>query len=75
MSVLINNKISYIIKEDFQFSGVLGFWGFEFGAIVKHIKVNRQVYGNNISFFKEVVIGFLTAPFRLIKNLIRKRIG
>ena len=47
---------------------------FEFGAIMKHIKVNREVYGNDISFFSEVLIGFLTSPYRLIKNIIRKRI-
>ena len=46
---------------------------FEFGAILKHIKVNREVYGDSISFYKEVVMGFITAPFRLIKNLIAKR--
>ena len=46
---------------------------FEFGAIINHIKVNREVYGDNISFYKEVVMGFITAPFRLIRNLIVKR--
>jgi len=46
----------------------------EFGAIIKHIKVNREVYGNNWSFYKEVIIGFLSAPFRLLKNIIKKKI-
>ena len=45
---------------------------FEFGSIIKHIKVNRQVYGDNQSFYKEVLLGFITAPFRLIGNLVRK---
>jgi ADP-heptose:LPS heptosyltransferase len=47
---------------------------FEFGAILKHIKVNRAVYGNNFSFYKELLIGFLIAPFTLIKNMIQKHI-
>jgi predicted GH43/DUF377 family glycosyl hydrolase len=47
---------------------------FEFGAIIKHIKINREVYGNNWSFYKEVVIGFLSAPYRLLKNIVNKRI-
>ena len=44
----------------------------EFKAILRHIKVNREVYGNNWTFYKEVVAGFLTAPFRLLKNLYKK---
>ncbi|WP_394767233.1 glycosyltransferase family 9 protein [Ferruginibacter sp.] len=44
----------------------------EFKAILTHIKVNREVYGNNISFFKEVLMGFLIFPFRLIFNIWRK---
>ena len=44
----------------------------EFKAILTHIKVNREVYGNNISFFKEVMMGFLISPFRLIANIWRK---
>ena len=45
---------------------------FEFRAILKHIKVNREVYGDNLSFYKEVLLGFITAPLRLIGNLVRK---
>lgn len=40
----------------------------EFGAITTHIKVNREVYGNRWDFYKEVIMGFLIFPFRLIKN-------
>lgn len=47
---------------------------FEFAAIAKHIKVNREVYGNQFSFYMEVVSGFITAPFKLIKNLFTKKI-
>ena len=43
----------------------------EFGAILKHIKYNRKVYGNNESFFKEVMLAFILFPFKLIGNLIR----
>ncbi len=44
---------------------------FEFGAILKHIDVNRKVYGDQPSFYKELIMGFIVAPFTLIKNLIR----
>lgn len=44
----------------------------EFGAIATHIKVNREVYGNRLAFYKEVVMGFLIFPFRLIKNRLTK---
>jgi len=46
----------------------------EFAAIAKHIKINRKVYGNNISFYKEVILGFIVFPFKLIKNIIKKRL-
>ena len=46
----------------------------EFSAILKHIKINREIYGNNASFFKEVFVGFVTAPFKLAKNIINKKI-
>lgn len=46
----------------------------EFEAISTHIKVNKEAYGNNISFYKEVLLGIVTAPFKLIKNLFIKKI-
>lgn len=46
----------------------------EFGAIIKHIKVNVEVYGNNFSFYKEVITGFIIFPFRLVSNFIKKKI-
>jgi hypothetical protein len=46
----------------------------KFGAILKHISVNIEVYGYNPLFFKEVLLGFLTAPFVLINNVYRKHI-
>ena len=44
----------------------------EFGSIFSHIKVNREMYGNNLSFYKEVVMGFFIFPFRLITNTYKK---
>ena len=46
----------------------------EFGSILTHIKVNREVYGNNLSFYKEVVMGYVIFPFRLIANFWRKKL-
>lgn len=46
----------------------------EFSAIIKHIKVNREVFGNRISFYGEVFLGFITAPFKLIYNFFTKKI-
>jgi ADP-heptose:LPS heptosyltransferase len=46
----------------------------EFRAILKHIKVNKEVYGNNIYFYKEVVVGFIEFPFKLVRNLIVKKV-
>lgn len=46
----------------------------EFGAIQKHIWVNRQVYGNKFSFYAAVISGFIVFPFKLIKNFINKRL-
>jgi ADP-heptose:LPS heptosyltransferase len=45
----------------------------EFAAIMKHIKVNREVYGDRFLFYKELAIGFLLAPFTLIKNIFLKK--
>jgi len=46
----------------------------EFGAIALHIKVNRQVYGHRSAFYKELLMGFVTFPFRLIKNFFVKQV-
>jgi ADP-heptose:LPS heptosyltransferase len=47
---------------------------FEIGAIKEHIKANRLVYGNNFSFYMQVVCGFLTFPFKLVYNIVTKKI-
>ncbi|HMG82764.1 MAG TPA: hypothetical protein VK559_06995 [Ferruginibacter sp.] len=46
----------------------------EFGAIIKHIQVNKAVYGNNRFFYGAVITGIVTAPFKLVKNIFLKRI-
>ncbi|AXY73999.1 hypothetical protein D3H65_08385 [Paraflavitalea soli] len=45
-----------------------------FPAILQHVKINRQVYGNNLSFFYEVAMGFIVFPFWLIGNTFKKKI-
>ncbi|HMO63187.1 MAG TPA: hypothetical protein PKC39_13425 [Ferruginibacter sp.] len=45
----------------------------ELGAIIKHIQVNREVYGNHPGLYKQVIAGFLIFPFRLVKNIITKK--
>lgn len=46
----------------------------QFESIVKHIQINREVHGDKFAFYKEVAIGFLMFPFRLISNTFRKKI-
>ena len=46
----------------------------EFAAIIKHIKVNRKVYGDNLSFYKQVLLGFMIFPFKLVYNLVTKHL-
>ena len=46
----------------------------QFAAIIKHIQINREVHGNKLAFYKEVAIGFLMFPFRLISNTFRKKV-
>ncbi len=47
---------------------------FKFGQIIKHIRVNREVYGDNLLFYKEVVRGIVTAPAILTQNIFRKHL-
>lgn len=44
----------------------------ELSAILTHVKVNQEVYGHRIAFYKEVLLGFVIFPFRLISNKIKK---
>ncbi|HEY4151242.1 MAG TPA: hypothetical protein VGM41_20030 [Chitinophagaceae bacterium] len=43
-----------------------------FRAIGRHIALNTKTYGHRLSFYKEVITGFIIFPFRLTGNLIRK---
>lgn len=44
------------------------------GLIIKHIKVNKEVYGHRAELYKQVILGILIAPFTLLKNTFRKRV-
>ncbi len=46
----------------------------EFKAISRHIRINREVFGYRRTFYKEVLVGFLIFPFRLVRNFIYKRL-
>lgn len=46
----------------------------QFGCIIKHIRVNREVYGNNTAFFREVFLAFFLFPFTLTRNIVNKKI-
>ena len=46
----------------------------QFKAIATHIKVNISVYGFHPLLVKEIVAGFITAPFKLIGNILKKHI-
>ncbi len=46
----------------------------QFKAIATHIKVNISVYGFHPLLIKEIVAGFITAPFKLIGNTVKKHI-
>jgi hypothetical protein len=46
----------------------------QFGCIAKHIAVNRQVYGNNPVFYKEVILAVVLFPVTLIKNIFTKKV-
>ncbi len=47
---------------------------FEFGAILKHIKVTREVYGDRSAFYMQLIAGFVLMPFTLVRNFFRKKI-
>lgn len=46
----------------------------QFSAIGRHININRKVYGHNALFYREIGMGFLVFPFRLIRNFVMKKI-
>lgn len=46
----------------------------ELKAISKHIRINNELYGQRLSFYKEVIAGFLIFPFKLISNIFSKHL-
>ncbi len=46
----------------------------EFKAIKKHIEIMKQVFGLQPGFTKAFYKGFVTFPFKLIKNFYRKKL-
>jgi hypothetical protein len=44
-----------------------------FRAIATHIAVNVRTYGHRWPFYREVAMGFIIFPVRLISNRIKKR--
>ena len=46
----------------------------QFKAIATHIRINREVYGDNTAFYKEILISFIIFPFKLTRNLIMKKL-
>ena len=45
-----------------------------FSAIIRHIRVNREIFGDRLTFYKELLIGFIIFPFRLTGNFLRKKV-
>lgn len=46
----------------------------QFKAIMRHILYNKKIYGNNMGFYQQVALGFLDFPFKLVKNVLSKKI-
>jgi ADP-heptose:LPS heptosyltransferase len=46
----------------------------EFAAIKKHISIVKSIYGWQPLFIKAVLLGFVSAPFKLIKNIWQKKV-
>ncbi|MEO5889548.1 MAG: hypothetical protein ABIQ31_04805 [Ferruginibacter sp.] len=44
----------------------------QFKSILKHIKINREVYGDKFSFYKECIIGIFIAPVMVSKFFLKK---
>lgn len=45
----------------------------QFGAIAKHYRVTKEIYGSHPEFIKQFILAFLTFPFKLIANKWKKR--
>jgi hypothetical protein len=46
----------------------------QFGAIVRHIRINVSVFGWHPLLIGAIISGFVTAPFKLVSNVIRKHL-
>ena len=46
----------------------------QFGAIAKHIRINVQVFGWHPLLVKEIIWGIVSAPFKLVYNVVSKRL-
>lgn len=46
----------------------------QFRAIIKHIRINVSVFGWHPLLIKAIITGFVTAPFKLLSNVINKRL-
>ena len=46
----------------------------QFRDIYKHIRVNLDAFGPQPGLLKEIALGFLTMPFKLVGNVVRKHI-
>jgi hypothetical protein len=45
----------------------------QFKAIFNHLKLHRKVYGNNVEFYKQFILGCLDLPFKLVMNFWKKK--
>jgi ADP-heptose:LPS heptosyltransferase len=45
-----------------------------FKAILTHIRINREVFGDRLPFYANLFMGFAIFPFRLVGNFFRKKV-
>ena len=46
----------------------------QFGAILKHIRINISVFGWHPRLILAILVSFIGAPFKLIRNVIQKQL-
>ena len=46
----------------------------QFGAIAKHIRISISVFGWNPALLLQILLGFVTAPLKLVINVVKKRL-
>ncbi|MCF8448890.1 MAG: hypothetical protein K9G49_03370 [Taibaiella sp.] len=46
----------------------------QFGAILKHIRINISVFGWHPRLILAILVSFIGAPFKLVRNVIQKRL-